>query len=145
MAKQKKGPRQLVPPAALKQPKVEFRENWMEMRPAWRVSLLEMVDPFGWHIVGAGDADRIRQRLGHFESMYWRDIIGQHNHFIAANRICPDAQNRLNVLRQDDIDAVMSLRVTGAGRVWGIMEHNVMKVLWWDPQHLVYPVDIADN
>jgi hypothetical protein len=142
--KPKKGPRTLIP-APAKSPKQEFNEDWRNMRPAWRVSLLETVDPFGWHVVEEVEAHRVRMRLANFESMQWKEIVGKECHFIAVSKICPEAQQRLKDLRQDDIDAVMSLRVTGAERVWGIMEHNIMKVLWWDPQHRVYPVDIADN
>lgn len=137
----KKGPRFLVPPAKTKTPKHEFNEKWQEMRPSWRVSLLEVAEPFGWHVVSADEAHRIRKRLASFESMYWKEIIGQHSHLIPVDRICGEARARLVTLHQDDVDALLSLRVTQTERVWGIMEHNVMKLLWWDPEHLVYPVE----
>ena len=51
---------------------------------------------------------------------------------------------RLEAMGQDDIDSVMSLGVTQIGRVFGIMDHNIMKVLWWDPDHLVCPVEVSN-
>lgn len=114
------------------------------MRPAWRVSLVEMVDPFGWHVISAESAYQVRTKLGGLESRTWKEILyqdGYRNHFIRVDRLCPEARDRLQVIGQDDIDSVMSLGVTQTGRVFGIMEHNVMKVLWWDPDHMICPVE----
>ncbi len=114
------------------------------MRPAWRISLLEMIDPFGWHVISSDIAHQVRMRLSNFESLTWKQILyqgGYRNHFIGTNRICKQAKDRLAALHQDDIDSVMSLGITQTGRVFGIMEHNVLKILWWDPDHLICPVE----
>jgi hypothetical protein len=143
LPKKKKGPRSLVPEHD-KFPTSVYQEHWLDMRPAWRVALLELVDPFGWHVATAEVALQVRQRLAGFESMTWKEILSQagyRNHFIRCDLLCKDARERLAALRQDDVDSVMSLGVTQRSRVFGIMEHNVLKVLWWDPNHLVYPVD----
>jgi hypothetical protein len=138
-----KGPKSLVPIDSTKTPKSQYQANWQEMYPSWRVSLLEVVDPFGWHSSGVADLHKVRQRFANFESMTWKQILNEgnyRNHFIARDKLCNEAQERLRVLGQDDVDAVMSLGVTQRARVFGIMEHNIFKVLWWDPQHLVCPV-----
>lgn len=137
----KKGPRTLVPPAE-KTPRQELNEDWQQMRPAWRFSLVEVVDPYGWHEIAAGDAARVRDRLAGFESSTWKQILyqgGYRNHLIRRDRLCAAAQARLQAIGQDDIDSVMSLGVTQMERVFGIMDHNVMKILWWDPNHQVCP------
>ena len=112
------------------------------MRPAWRVGLLEMVEPFGWHTATGEETNQVRERLANLEKMMWKEILfqgGYRNHLINKNRLCNEAQGRLEAIGQDDIDAVMSLGVTQMGRVFGILEHNVLKLLWWDPNHLVCP------
>jgi hypothetical protein len=142
-SKKQKGPFTLVPVERVNAPLAGFSEDWREMRPSWRISLMEMVDPFGWHAVTAEEALQVRARLAGLESMTWKQILyegGYRNHFIPVERICNDAKERLRQLNQDDIDSVMSLGVTQICRVYGIMEHNILKVLWWDPNHLVCPV-----
>ena len=51
------------------------------------------------------------------------------------------ARDRLQKLKLDDIDELMSFRISGKERVWSIRQlNNVMKVLWWDPNHEIYPI-----
>lgn len=107
-----------------------------------------MIDPFGWHVISPETAQQVRARLASFESLTWKQILyqgGYRNHFINKEQICPEAQSRLTALHQDDIDSVMSLGITQTGRVFGIMEHNVLKILWWDPDHLICPVETPNT
>jgi len=76
--------------------------------------------------------------------MTWTEILvnARHqNHMIRADKICTDAQARLAAIGRGDTEMVLSLRVSAKERVWGILEGAVLRVLWWDPQHLVYPVE----
>ena len=50
------------------------------------------------------------------------------------------ARDRLSEIEQDDLDELFSLRLTGEKRIWCIRNEMVMRVLWWDPSHQVYPV-----
>ena len=148
MAKEKNGPKSLIPSDRSKTPKIEYHENWQEMRPSWRIGLLEMVEPFGWHKASASESFQVKERLANFESMTWKQILIQgsyRNHSIRKDRLCPEAQQRLEDLGQDDIDAVMSLAVTQKGRIFGIMEHNVLKIIWWNPNHLVCPAPLKNT
>jgi hypothetical protein len=82
-----KGPKTLIPVGAKKEPKSEFHEDWREMRPAWRVSLLEMRTPFGWREIDEANATQVRGRLSSLESMKWREFIGDQNHFIKISAL----------------------------------------------------------
>jgi len=104
-----------------------------------------MVDPFGWHQVSREKILDIRHKLASFESMTWGEILikgKQNHHLVPVERIAGRAQDRLREIGQDDVDEVVSLRLTGQERVWGILEGSVLKVLWWDPRHQVYPVEL---
>ena len=46
-------------------------------------------------------------------------------------------------IQQDDIDKLMSFRIAGKKRVWCIQDRNIMRVLWWDPQHEICRVPKA--
>jgi hypothetical protein len=104
---------------------------------------MEIIDPYGWHQVPKDKLLEIRHKLAGFEGQTWSDIITKSqdkNHFIAVNKICGEAQAHLNALHLEDTDALFSLRLSGAERVWGILDNGVLLVLWWDPFHQVYPV-----
>jgi hypothetical protein len=142
----KNSPKIKTQPDTRKTPrKAGFDENPMRLRPAWRIGQMEFCDPFGWHTVDANRLLRIHERLRSFETMSLGDIIGRHNHLIPINRLSKVAQDRLHEINLDDIEMLISLRFTGAERVWGILEHNVVILLWWDPNHAVCPMNIADN
>jgi hypothetical protein len=104
--------------------------------------MLEFCDPFGWHEVDQPTIEKIRDRLKHFETMTWREILtegGKRNHLVKVGDLCKEAQQRLQVIRQDDLAELLSLGLTGRERIWGILDNGVVKLLWWDPEHLVCP------
>lgn len=71
--------------------------------------------------------------------MKWSEILNRNSHAVPISKICPEAQGRLKELKQDDVDELISLRLTGKKRVWGIRDQNILKILWWDPEHTVCP------
>jgi hypothetical protein len=86
----------------------------------------------------------IHARLAAFETMTWREILAEahtQNHFIGVWQLCGDARRRLEDLGYGDLKKLVSLRLTGRERIWGIMEEGVLAILWWDPDHTVYPVE----
>jgi len=115
-------------------------QSYYARNPSWRVSLLEMVEPFGWHKIERGKWQEVISKLRNFESRTWSEILIQskkQNHAIPVWKIEKSAQDRLAELNLDDIDELISLRLSGKERVWGIMYDGILKVLWWDPNHLV--------
>jgi hypothetical protein len=143
-----KQPKALIVPNKEKQPKSAPADSFYHLRPAWRISRMEMVDPFGWHQIPTLKVLEIRIKLGNFESQTWKQIIVQsqnHHHFMPVARICNGAQERLNALHLEDTDALFSLRLSGPERVWGILDNGVLLVLWWDPFHQIYPVALRNT
>ncbi len=59
--------------------------------------------------------------------------------------ICAPARAQLEEKRLADTDELVSIRIGKTERIWGILQQGVLLVLWWDPQHLVYPMNPADN
>ena len=99
-----------------------------------------MCDPFGWHEITKEKLTEIRQKLAGFENSTWNDILigaKKQNHFISVTELEPEAQRRLRDLRMDDIDEVLSLRLSGEERVFGVKYDVAISLLWWDPKHLV--------
>jgi hypothetical protein len=135
-----KHPKAKREPQVSKTPKkAGFDENPLKLRPAWRIGAMEMCDPFGWHALDAGQLLEIRDKLKSFESMTWGAIIGPQSHGVSTESLCKDARDRLAALRLDELEELFSLRLSGKERIWGVLEHNVLILLWWDPDHQVCP------
>jgi hypothetical protein len=89
--------------------------------------------------------------LRSFECNTWRELLAQgggkkRHHYMPVDEICKDAQVRLSEINQDDIDQqLFSFRIDQKKRLWGIVDRHILKILWWDPEHQVYPMNIADN
>jgi len=138
-----KTPKKEFFPTSTKQPKAEPR-SYYGLNPSWRIRRMEFVDPFGWHTLNAASLGYVRSGLVNFESMTWNEILVQgrkQNHLIAIGELSKAARDRLNVLFNGniDVDELLSLRLTGKERVWGILDNGVLVLLWWDPQHQVCP------
>jgi hypothetical protein len=76
--------------------------------------------------------------------MTWREILidgRKQNHFIGVWQICGEAQRRLEEVGYGDLKKIVSLRLTGKEKIWGVMEEGTLAILWWDPEHTVYPVE----
>jgi hypothetical protein len=104
-----------------------------------------MCDPFGWHKLDKDKLDEIRTKLAQFEGQTWNEILliakGK-NHTIAKSDLSKAARDRLAELRLDDVDYVISLRLSGKERVFGLKHDVALTLLWWDPDHLVCPAQL---
>jgi hypothetical protein len=131
-------------PKAERKPRVT-PESDRERRPAWLVGKIDFDGPWCWKTMDLPTLHRVHDRLSAFERMTFGEIEGRQNHPIPVERLGKDAQNRLVELGIDEYDEVLSLRVTKAERVWGLKAPVGIYLLWWDPAHSVYPMNIADN
>lgn len=94
-----------------------------------------------------GDVRQLLDRLQHIERQGWSGIakqkfLNRSDHLIPRGKLCKDAQNRLVKLELDDQDELLSIHVTGRKRAWAVRigDSSIARVLWWDPDHRVYPV-----
>ncbi len=130
------------PPTAEKISKAVIGVNANNLTPAWRISSIQTVDPFGWHQIDGQKLIEIHAKLSEFEKRTWNDILvvnKKQNHAVCLGSLCKAARDRLVQLQLDDVEQFVSLRLSGAERVWGIRTHNVLTILWWDPDHEVCP------
>lgn len=152
--KKNKGPKTLINASTQKLPRTEHEfpisktprmtvyEDAMKMTPSWRVSFMQRVEPWGWHSVDTNEIQEIHTKLCEYESKTWSEILvteRYRNHRVECHKLCKDAREQLEALGLDDQEQIVSLRLGSTQRVWGILDHHVLHLLWWDPQHLVYP------
>ena len=50
-----------------------------------------------------------------------------------------EVRSRLVAIGRDDLDRLISYHLGGRERVWCYDYDSIMFVLWWDPEHSVYP------
>jgi hypothetical protein len=110
-------------------------------KPAWRFHKIDWSGPWGWHKLEANKWQEILTKLGHFETRTWTDIKSDGNNHIVniQNSPNPEVLKRLAEIHQDDIDELFSLRFSGKERLWGILDNHILKILWWDTNHEVWP------
>ncbi|MEM8571130.1 MAG: hypothetical protein AAGG56_09505 [Pseudomonadota bacterium] len=107
---------------------------------SWRFSICDRGGPFCWEL-SPENAKQIMIRLAEFEAKTWAQIESTGSHRIECHRLQKAARDRLMEIGQDDQDELMSFRISGACRVWCIPDKSIMRVLWWDPEHQVYPTE----
>ena len=110
---------------------------------SWHLRILDRNGDWSWEGIDEKTIWKdIHSKLSEFERKTWNEILIKdryRNHLVLISKICPQAQERLRKIKQDDIDELVSLRLTGQKRVWGIRAENVLKILWWDSDHTVCP------
>jgi hypothetical protein len=83
---------------------------------------------------------------GHFKDYSqrtWSEIRarGDRDHPISCGKLRTEVVNRLKELKLDDVDEIWSFHFSARSRLWGVKLGHIMQVLWWDPDHQVYPVE----
>jgi hypothetical protein len=139
-----KRPAMAAPPSGGKQPRAlpTNRDEIMNRQIVWRFQDVDNEGSWGFAgLDGAGLVD-LMAKLGHFESMTVRELFykGEEpgKQYDVEGLPAPTLA-RLVELRRDDETKLARLRLTGPCRLYGFMREHVFHVLWWDPQHQVYP------
>jgi hypothetical protein len=147
--KKKKIPRVAESPPGGKQARVDPAAvvDWDSLQITWQFRNLDHDGPFGWRVCNRETlVHTILGRTSDFESMTWRELRANGLlHHTPLDRICAPARRRLEEISQNDVDELHSLRIGKKHRVWGIRDRLYFKVIWWDPEHQVWPMNITDN
>jgi hypothetical protein len=138
-----KQPKAGAAPTGLKQPKiVEDPLSYKNLKACWRVRSVRLSSPYGWHELALAELVEVQQKLAMFESMTWNEIFvvaKNRNHPIPVSDLrCPEARKWM-AKNMPDQETLWTLRLSGAERVWGVLSGGAYQVVFWDPQHLIYP------
>lgn len=132
-----------------KKPRVEADPDaYLDMYPVWRVGAMDWDGPWCWSKNNNEASLRdVWARLRNFETMKFKEFQGgkKKSHEIDVAACGKDAKDRLKHLGMGQVGSVYSLRISQQVRAFALRDRNVLRLLWWDPEHLVYPMDIADN
>jgi hypothetical protein len=115
-------------------------EGYQNQFIAWH---FECMDDSGSWPCSISVLHEIKNRLHEYEKLKWFDLRGS-SHPLPVNKIIPKAQRRLIDLGLNDYETLYQLEIKnghGRQRLWGLRVENIFKILWWDPEHEVYPVE----
>ena len=126
----KNKPKSKFSPKSIRKPKIDPNiPNILDQNPAWHIQKLDKDGKWGWINVTKEDIlHKIMPKMGNFERMKWKEILGSNNHEISVEKISKDAKKRLNELKLYDIETLISLRLSSRERVWGIKIANVLNI-----------------
>lgn len=125
---------------------IEDPDRYLQKNPIWAFQRCDL-EHERWSIKNCGDFyGEILDKLISFEGLTWAQILsysggrrnGTNNHFEDVSILSSEAQKRLEKLHIY-VDQILSLRLTGTLRIYGIMENGVFNVLWYDPLHEICP------
>lgn len=115
-------------------------EPSIQNNPTWKFVEADVGGPWSCSDLPSKSVKCIAIRMSEYESFTWTDLSqNKRAHLIRVSEITKVARDRLiNDLKRDDIDELMSMRITKKSRLWGVMRGGVYYVLWWDPDHKIY-------
>jgi len=137
----KKKPKAEFLPDPKKTPKFVPFESPNQKTPVWRIRGIDLEEncQWSWYHSSRDSLTELVDHLSSFETMTWQQIEQAGSHNVSIDLLCKAAQDRLVERQQDDIDEIFSLRIGAQKRVWGIRDNEVLRILWWDPEHEVCP------
>lgn len=109
------------------------------LHPEFRADQLDRQGPWGWDHFDTSEIQEVFQKIFETQKLTWHDLRNNGSHFVDRVALSSEAQKRLVQIKNDDLDQLFSLRLTGRKRIWGIKEQNIIWILWWDPQHTACP------
>ncbi len=112
---------------------------------SWKFKDTDHDGPFSWSNLSEPEkVAEVVTKLREFEGKHWEEIKRTGSHPIPIHKLDKSARDRLQKLRLDEFDELMSFRLTGTNRAWAYWlpeQQNIMRLLWWDPDHKVCPVE----
>lgn len=128
-----------------------FSENidpnkYLSKKPTWKFNRCDLSSP-KWSILDSESFSQdILSKLISYECMTWAEIQsssggkshGTNSHFERICDMSKDVQNRAEYLHLN-VDVLFSLRLTGATRLYGILDEGVFNIIWFDKHHEIYP------
>lgn len=107
----------------------------------WRFGNLDDSGRWGLSRCSESDLRDLFAKLSSFETMRVKELFTGQEHGKRYNveSISPAAQKRLIELNRDDETQIVRLRLSGKKRLFGFLKGSVFHILWWDPEHEIFP------
>ncbi len=145
----KKQPKAKSNPQPVKVPRQAIDPDvYAQHKACWAFSRMDCGGDFGWNQATVEDLQVIRDVLCNFETMTWSAIFldaKKQNHSCDVASLSSKARTRLLEIGMDDQDKLWSIRLSSKKRLWGILDRGIFYIVWWDPNHQVYPSTLKNT
>jgi hypothetical protein len=114
----------------------------LSRRLVWRFNEVDKAGPWPPAHIGPSEFGDLLEKMASFESMTVGAIFApgvDYGKKYQVENLPAQALARLVEIEKDDETEVSRLRLSGKRRLYGFLREHVFHVLWWDPQHEVYP------
>ncbi len=89
--------------------------------------------------------EKVLKCLCSYEDCTWQNIKTMthdkkgktKNHSVSIDGLTKEGRKRLNEIKNDDVEEVFSLRYNNLFRIIGILNGEILYILWIDPNHKV--------
>lgn len=112
-------------------------------RLAWRFTHVDHDGPWGFSEVEPSVLCGILSHLANFESMTLNEVFHRGGYpgkdYDVAAIPNSDALVRLEAVGLADQTKIWALRLGGEPRLYGFMDENIFHVVFWDPEHEIWP------
>ncbi len=114
------------------------------LRVSWRFGDADRNGHWAWsrETMSPEDARDVLEFIHEMDKLTWAAASVGHRaraKRIDVSGICADAQRRLLDISRDDVEWLWEWHITGPKRIWGWRTGHVCHILWWDPEHTVWP------
>ncbi|MCP3798480.1 hypothetical protein NLX83_04325 [Allokutzneria sp. A3M-2-11 16] len=124
-------------------PRREFTPSEPQNKVVVLFSRIDLDGPWCLTKINQGAHRALLKRVKGFESMTVQEIFargdGTGKDYALPDLPSKAALERLRELEYDDRDQISRLRIDGPGRLYGFRERERFYVLWWDPEHEIWP------
>ena len=113
---------------------VKNPDTFNSASPSW---CFRLCDRGYWTFTADDFMNEILPKLKDWEAQTWNEILvkaNKQNHSIDVEKLNKAARNRLDMM-QLEAEAIVSLRLQGAHRLYGYRIGSVFYVLWYDKDH----------
>jgi hypothetical protein len=112
-------------------------------RICWRFTHVDHDGPWSFAALDDDAWIALLGQLAQFETMTINELFHRGGYpgkaYDPAELPDPRAARRLEAMRLTDMTKIWALRTQGKPRLWGFLVENVFHVIWWDPEHEVWP------
>lgn len=141
MAKNKKPKNKQVPAPQKKAKHLKDPQGYQHQFIAWHFQCMD--DGGDWPCT-CQTVNELMTLLCDYENMTWNEATQRrHTHPMPISNICNKAQSRLEKIGHEDAATLYQFEIVGGQkrRLWGFRQQNILQILWWDPDHTVYPMN----